>query len=119
MQALGAAVLALTLISCVDAPTDTTEQAVNDERAALIASTRASIAQRGVTAVPRPPNVRPKLVQLGRALAFDKLLSGNHDTSCMTCHPTEFATADARHLAMGVTGTGSGPARTGDFAAGE
>lgn len=100
------------------------ESAVDDTakestRTALIKSTRDSIATRGVTPVPAPPTVRPALVELGRALAFDKLLSGNRDTSCMTCHPASFGTGDGRHLSMGVTGVGLGPARTGNFAQGE
>jgi len=89
------------------------------ERAALVASTRASIATRGVTAIPDPPHVRHALVELGRALAHDKLLSGNKDVSCMTCHPAAFGSDDDRHLSMGVTGTGSGVHRTGNFAKGE
>ena len=32
------------------------------------------------------PRFGPALVRLGRALAFDKVLSGNRDISCMTCH---------------------------------
>lgn len=89
------------------------------KRKLLVSSTRSSIASRGVTAIPNAPVVRPALVELGRALAFDKVLSGNHDVSCMTCHPATFATGDGRHLSMGVTGSGLGPARTGNFALGE
>jgi cytochrome c peroxidase len=89
------------------------------ERAALIASTRASIAFRNVTPIPDPPPVRKALVELGRALAHDKLLSGNKDVSCMTCHPATAGSDDDRHLSMGVTGVGSGVHRTGNFAKGE
>ena len=89
------------------------------ERAALVASTRASIAVRGVTAIPDPPHVRSSLVELGRLLAHDKLLSGNKDVSCMTCHPAVLGSDDDRHLSMGVTGTKSGVHRTGNFAKGE
>lgn len=90
-----------------------------EERELLIESTRASIATRKVTAIADPPAVRPSLVALGRALAFDKILSGNRDVSCMTCHPSSLGTDDDRHLSMGVTGVGSGIARTGNLAAGE
>lgn len=91
----------------------------SEERELLVQSTRASIAARNITAIPDPPPVRASLVALGRALAFDKILSGNRDVSCMTCHPTRLGTDDDRHLSMGVTGVGSGTARTGNFAAGE
>jgi cytochrome c peroxidase len=53
----------------------------------------------------------PALVELGRALMFDKLLSGNRDIACATCHsPAEHAT-DGLPLAIGTGGTGEGPAR--------
>jgi cytochrome c peroxidase len=68
-------------------------------------------AGRGITALPRPPFVRPQLVALGQALAFDKILSGNHDISCMSCHLPAFATGDGRSLSVGAGGTGLGPSR--------
>jgi cytochrome c peroxidase len=68
-------------------------------------------AGRGVIPMPRKPYVRPALVELGRALAFDKVLSGNRDISCMTCHLPEFATTDARRLSIGQGAKGLGPDR--------
>ena len=65
--------------------------------------------QRGIGPMPRAPRVRPSLVRLGQALAFDKILSGNRDISCMTCHLPAFATGDGRSLAIGQGGTGLGP----------
>jgi cytochrome c peroxidase len=54
----------------------------------------------------------PALVQLGRALMFDKVLSGNRDVACATCHqPAEHFT-DGLPLAIGTGGTGVGPHRT-------
>ena len=54
----------------------------------------------------------PPLVSLGQALMFDKILSGNRDIACATCHtPSEHAT-DGLPLAVGTGGTGAGPART-------
>ncbi|HET7599866.1 MAG TPA: cytochrome-c peroxidase, partial [Gemmatimonadales bacterium] len=55
--------------------------------------------------------MRPALVRLGQALAFDKELSGNRDISCMTCHLPGFATGDGRSLSIGQGGTGLGPSR--------
>lgn len=55
--------------------------------------------------------VRPALVELGQALAFDKELSGNRDISCMTCHLPKFGTGDMRSLSIGAGATGLGPNR--------
>ncbi|HKW47472.1 MAG TPA: cytochrome c peroxidase, partial [Gemmatimonadaceae bacterium] len=57
------------------------------------------------------PVVRPALSRLGQALAFDKILSGNRDISCMTCHLPAFATGDGKSLAVGQGGIGLGPTR--------
>lgn len=120
MHEMSIALWVVGLVGCaVDTTVTTASKLTQAERAALVQSTRASIAMRGITPVPAPPTVRPALVELGRALAFDKELSGNRDVSCMTCHPVAFATADGRHLSLGITGQGSGPARTGNFALGE
>ena len=68
-------------------------------------------AERGVVALPPTPYVRPALARLGQALAFDKILSGNRDISCTTCHLPEFATGDGRSLSIGQGGVGVGPGR--------
>jgi cytochrome c peroxidase len=78
---------------------------------ALAAEVRLLTAGRGITALPKPPQVRPALVNLGQALVFDKILSGNRDISCMTCHPPSLATSDDRSLSVGQGATGIGPAR--------
>lgn len=53
-----------------------------------------------------PPN--PQLVALGQALFFDKLLSGNRDVSCATCHNPRSAFSDGLALAVGTGGTDVG-----------
>jgi cytochrome c peroxidase len=73
---------------------------------------RALAASRGVVAMQRPAPVRPALVRLGQALAFDKILSGNRDVACTTCHLPAFSTGDGRSLSIGAGGSGFGPART-------
>ncbi len=78
---------------------------------ALAAEVRTLAAGRGITPLENPPPVRATLVRLGRALAFDKVLSGNRDISCMTCHLPRFATGDARSLSIGQGATGLGPDR--------
>lgn len=81
------------------------------ELKALAAEVRQLTAGRGITALERPAPGRPALVRLGQALAFDKILSGNRDISCMTCHLPTFATGDGRSLSVGQGGTGLGPSR--------
>lgn len=58
------------------------------------------------------PNLNPQQVELGRLLFFDKVLSGNNDVACATCHHPAFATGDALNLSVGVGGTGLGSGRT-------
>ena len=60
-----------------------------------------------------PPPVSAELFELGQALFFDKILSGNEDVSCATCHLPQFATGDGRTLSDGVHGFGLGPDRDG------
>ena len=54
----------------------------------------------------------PALVDLGRFLFFDKILSGNRDVACASCHDPRNGTDDARSLAIGTGAIGVGPART-------
>jgi cytochrome c peroxidase len=51
------------------------------------------------------------LVDLGQALFFDKVLSGNRDVSCATCHSPLMSSGDGLSLAIG-TGAVAGPTRT-------
>lgn len=65
----------------------------------------------GVTQLDLGPTPDPALVALGEALFFDKLLSGNRDISCATCHHPQFAGADGLPLSFGTGGHGLGPER--------
>ncbi len=67
----------------------------------------------GVQPLPPAPQVSDALFELGRALFFDKVLSGSEDVSCATCHLPQFASADGRTLSDGVGGLGLGPNRGG------
>ena len=68
-------------------------------------------AARGIVPLPPPPPVRPALAKLGQALAFDKILSGNRNIACTTCHLPKFETGDGKSLAVGEGGVGLGPPR--------
>lgn len=72
---------------------------------------RAAMAQAGVVAAQAPPAQDPNKVALGRALMFDKILSGNKDIACATCHTPSLATGDALSVAIGTGGVGSGSNR--------
>jgi len=67
----------------------------------------------GIQPLTDAPAVSDELFALGQALFFDKLLSGNQDISCATCHLPEFGTSDGRNLPDGVHGFGFGPDRGG------
>ncbi len=53
----------------------------------------------------------PEKVELGRLLFFDKILSGNRNIACATCHHPTLASADGVALAIGEGGAGLGPER--------
>jgi len=115
--------LAVTLAAAgacsTDAPTSPVPGAVASRargldyvtRRALVQQVRALAAKRGIVPLPPAPPVRPALARLGQKLAFDKILSGNRDIACMTCHLPQFATGDQRSLSIGTGGRGLGPSR--------
>ena len=48
---------------------------------------------------------------LGRLLFYDKILSGNRNIACGTCHDHDHGTTDGLSLGVGEGGVGAGPAR--------
>ncbi len=71
------------------------------------------------TATPLPDPIRNtdfqdfdrKRAALGRLLFYDKILSGNRNISCGTCHSHDHATTDGLPLGVGEGGVGLGPHR--------
>ncbi len=55
----------------------------------------------------------PLQAQLGQLLFYDKILSGNRNISCGTCHHHDHAGSDGLSLGIGEGGVGVGPDRTG------
>ena len=119
---VGLAVVAATLTACRDeanAPitTEPTSAASFGRRpddnpnAATIAVVRQMAKGRGIVPLPPRPHIRNSLVRLGQALAFDPILSGNKNISCMTCHMPAYATGDGKSLSVGEGGLGFGPHR--------
>lgn len=50
--------------------------------------------------------------KLGQLLFYDKILSGNRNISCGTCHHHDLGGSDGLSLGIGEGGTGLGPERT-------
>src|SRR5437667_5646821 len=78
----------------------------------LDAQLRRQFTQWNIVPIGPSPVQDPAMVALGRALMFDKILSGNRDISCATCHDPAQHLGDGLALAVGTGGNGSGPART-------
>ncbi len=54
----------------------------------------------------------PEKAALGQLLFYDKILSGNQNISCGTCHHHDHASSDGLSLGIGEGGNGVGPPRT-------
>ena len=78
----------------------------------LDAQLRQDIGRWGVIPVGPVPAQPEALVDLGQALMFDKILSGNRDVACATCHHPSTHEGDGLSLSIGTGGTGLGPSRT-------
>ena len=81
---------------------------VETSREILIDSVRLVADQRNLDPLDPHDPIRPELVELGRMLAFDRVLSGEKDISCMTCHLPELGGSDALSLTVGQGGQGLG-----------
>ncbi|MBT6191483.1 MAG: methylamine utilization protein MauG [Tateyamaria sp.] len=56
--------------------------------------------------------VDPAQAKLGQLLFYDRILSGNRNIACSTCHHPSLGTSDGLSLGIGEGGTGLGPDRT-------
>ena len=73
---------------------------------------RQTIGGWGVAPILPVAQQNPAMVDLGRSLFFDKILSGNRDVACATCHDPAAHATDALSLPVGTGGVGEGLART-------
>ena len=78
----------------------------------LDAQVRQAISPWGVVPILPVKAQDPALVDLGRALFFDKILSGNRDVACATCHSPTTSTNDRLSLAIGTGALRVGATRT-------
>ena len=72
---------------------------------------RQAISPWGVVPVLPVSAADPALVDLGRSLFFDKILSGNRDVACASCHDPRNGTDDGRSLSIGTGAIGAGTSR--------
>lgn len=72
---------------------------------------QAMIAAYKLTPIEPAPYQEPALISLGQMLYFDKVLSGNRDISCATCHHPLENSADNLALSIGTGGFGLGKNR--------
>ena len=115
---LAVAVMVAPLMYCADQPATAVAPDANRHgppqpppKRLTADSVRRLASGRGVFPLESPRYIRPSLVRLGQALAFDKVLSGNRDIACTTCHLPAFSTGDDRSLSIGQGGFGYGPNR--------
>jgi cytochrome c peroxidase len=80
-------------------------------QSALDAELREVLRAQKITPLSAGPEPALAKVALGRALFWDKLLSGNRDIACATCHHPSAATGDAQPLSIGTGGRGLGADR--------
>jgi cytochrome c peroxidase len=95
-------VVAIVVAGCGDGPAASPD---------LDSHLREALATARVTSLQPPPALDPALVRLGQVLMFDKVLSGNRDVSCATCHNPASSTSDGLSLSIGTGGTGTAGSR--------
>ncbi len=96
---IGILILVILLVSC------------SKEDTSLDDKLRPLLAKANVTQLDSGPIPDPNKVELGRLLMYDKILSGNKDISCSTCHRDTLVTSDELSLSIGTGGLGSGQNR--------
>lgn len=79
----------------------------------LVNQVRYQISVHDIQPTAAAPAVSDEMFELGRALSFDKILSGNRNISCLSCHHPILGSDDDRHLPLGEGGSGLGPGRVG------
>ncbi|MEO8199771.1 MAG: cytochrome c peroxidase [Gemmatimonadota bacterium] len=82
-----------------------------EESASLDPELVSALSTAGVEPLGSPPAPSRELVELGRLLMFDKILSGNKNISCGTCHHPSYHSTDNLALAIGTGGLHAGATR--------
>ena len=92
--------LALLLVACDRGGVG--EPPILPSNPSLDAQVRAAISGWGVVPILPITQQSPALVDLGRSLFFDKVISGNRDVSCASCHSPLTNSGDGQSLAVGT-----------------
>lgn len=101
----------LLAVSCLAGCKDETLPPEPPPPLSLDAQLRAVIGNWGVVPIGEVPAQPAALVALGRDLFSEKLLSGNRDIACATCHDAGKALTDGRTLAVGTGASAQGALR--------
>lgn len=101
--------LGLALLIGCDRPSAVTDPPLEG---AIDAQLRPALSLYGALPLGQMTAQDPALVELGQALMFDRILSGNRDVSCATCHHPRTHGADGLALAIGTGAWGQGASRT-------
>lgn len=102
--AFGALLLAVLLVRCGGDSSPAAALSIDSQLAAVVAA-------ESIEPLQLPPPQPQAKVALGRALFYDKILSGSRNISCASCHQPASHTSDALSVSIGEGGTGTGPAR--------
>lgn len=86
-----------------------TGAAINQQKQTLNELMSSTLSDLGM--VPDAPEVRDSLYELGRYLAFDKVLSGDRNIACLSCHQPNVFTGDERMLGFGTGGRSTSGAK--------
>ena len=109
---LRAFVLALAAAAACDGPSISDPPVPREQPSQLDLTLRSEIGFWGPLPIGPVPVQNPAMVELGRSLFFDRILSGNRDVSCATCHDPAAALTDGMRIAVGTGGTGATAQRT-------
>lgn len=99
-------------LSQITSRTNLSENGLNEAPSDLDEQLRSLIDKQGIVRLDPVPTPDPQLVDLGQVLFFDKILSGNRDIACATCHHPTLASGDGIPLPIGTQGVGLGQERT-------
>lgn len=100
-------------MACSDKDGDSTVVNNNVTTDVVAADLRMNASMANASALTAPSPDTPEIVELGRLLFFDKILSGNRNISCATCHHPLSSTADNLPVSLGQGGHGLAETRTG------
>lgn len=82
-----------------------------DGTSSIDVALRAALSDEGVTFITKPSH-DSATVRLGQMLMYDKVLSGNRNISCATCHHPSAGTGDGLSLSKGQGGVGLAQSRS-------